>query len=121
MTGPWDNYNDPELPAPMKRPSRKDFVMDSHLPPKDRAWYVYMVRCADGSYYTGITQDHFRRLDQHNGKRPGGAKYTRSRRPVKMVYRLRIEGGPDAKSWALKREAALKKLSHEQKARYDHS
>lgn len=52
-------------------------------------YYTYMLRCADGSLYTGITTDPARRFAQHTGKRPGGAKYTASRRPmhVEAVWR----------------------------------
>ncbi|KDE38673.1 MAG: GIY-YIG nuclease family protein [Nitrincola lacisaponensis] len=70
-------------------------------------WYVYMLRCADQSLYTGITTDLQRRLDQHNNCDRLGARYTRGRRPVTLVWQ---ESHPDRSS-ALKREAALKKLS----------
>lgn len=49
-------------------------------------WWVYMVRCADGTLYTGISTDVLRRLRQHNGEIVGGAKYTAARRPVTLVY-----------------------------------
>lgn len=48
-------------------------------------WYVYILECADGTYYCGVTTDMDRRLAQHNGLLPGGAKYTRSRRPVRVI------------------------------------
>ena len=48
-------------------------------------WYVYIVRCRDDSLYCGITTNMKRRLEEHNGERPGGARYTRSRRPVRLV------------------------------------
>jgi putative endonuclease len=80
-------------------------------------WFVYMVLCADGSYYTGITnQSPAQRVWEHNHS-PRGAKYTRSRRPVRSVYCLRVP----TRSAAAKREAALKKLSHEEKKKWDHS
>lgn len=47
-------------------------------------WYVYLLRCADGTLYCGVTTDMARRLDEHNGLKPGGAKYTRTRRPVRV-------------------------------------
>lgn len=72
-------------------------------------WTVYLVRCRDGSLYTGATNDLERRLDAHN--RGKGAAYTRSRRPVELVYQ---EPAHD-RSAALKREAALKKLDRRQK------
>lgn len=72
-------------------------------------YWVYMAECADGSLYTGMTTDVERRERVHNAGK--GAKYTRSRLPIKMVYR---EPCAD-KSAALKREAALKKLTHTEK------
>lgn len=72
-------------------------------------WYVYMLRCRDGTLYTGYTDDVQRRLTVHNSGK--GAKYTRSRLPVALVY---TETLPD-KSAALKREYALKRLRKVQK------
>ncbi len=74
-------------------------------------WWVYILRCADGTLYTGATNDLDRRLAAHNAGR--GAKYTRTRRPVALVYR---EEAAD-KSAALQREAALKKLARAAKLR----
>ncbi|MDJ0880443.1 MAG: GIY-YIG nuclease family protein [Gammaproteobacteria bacterium] len=52
-----------------------------------KPWYVYILHCADHSLYTGITTDLKRRVEEHNGNTGTlGAKYTRSRRPVKLVY-----------------------------------
>ena len=72
-----------------------------------KPWYVYMLRCADDSLYTGITTDLQRRLQQHNGE-PAckGAKYTRSRRPVELVY---YEQAADRSS-AASREIEIKGL-----------
>lgn len=70
---------------------------------------VYMLRCCDGTLYTGWTNDIERRLSSHS--RGTGAKYTRGRRPVTLVY---LEKLPD-KSAALKREAAIKKMKRPQK------
>jgi putative endonuclease len=68
-----------------------------------------MVECADGTFYTGWTTNPKERVKAHNtGK---GAKYTRVRRPVKLIY---VEELPDRSS-ALKREWAIKKLSRKQK------
>ena len=68
-------------------------------------WTVYLLRCRDGSLYTGITNDLARRLARH---RAGTASaYTRARRPLRLVY---TEGQP-SRSAALRREAALKRLS----------
>lgn len=71
--------------------------------------YAYMLRCADGTIYSGYTNDPYRRTAVHNSGR--GAKYTRSRLPVKLVY-IKVFS---TKRDALKREAALKKLSHADK------
>lgn len=67
-------------------------------------WYVYMVRCADGSLYTGITTEVTRRVAEHIG--PKAAKYTRARQPVVLVYKEMTK----TRSTAAVREAALKKL-----------
>jgi len=67
-------------------------------------WHVYILRCRDGTLYTGIAIDLGRRLEAH--RRGAAAKYTRSRRPVALVYQ---ECQPDRSS-ALKREAALRRL-----------
>lgn len=71
--------------------------------------YTYILECADGSYYTGWTNDLERRVREHNEKK--GAKYTRGRTPVKLVYYETFE----TKSEALKREVAIKKLSRPEK------
>ena len=71
--------------------------------------WVYMLKCADGSYYSGYSTDPARREKEHNAGR--GARYTRSRRPVSLVYREECAD----KGAALRREAELKKLTHAQK------
>ena len=68
------------------------------------AFYCYILECCDGTYYTGWSTDPERRLLRHN--RGTGARYTRSRRPVRLVY---VEELPD-KGTALKRERAIKAL-----------
>lgn len=73
--------------------------------PAAPGWVLYMVRCADGSLYTGITNDLARRLDEHN--RGDGARYTRGRGPVELVY---AEAAED-RSAASVREAQVKRLS----------
>ena len=71
--------------------------------------YCYILECADGTYYTGWSTDPQRRMDQHNkGK---GARYTKTRRPVKLVY---VEPQTDKIS-ALKRERAIKALTRKKK------
>ncbi len=71
--------------------------------------YCYIVECADGTYYTGWTTDPERRVKTHNAGR--GAKYTRTRRPVKLVY---LEPQKDRTS-AMKRERAIKLMTRERK------
>ena len=71
--------------------------------------YAYLVRCSDGSLYAGWTNDIEKRLKSHNAGT--GAKYTRARLPVTLAYLETF----DTKSEAMKREAALKKLTHQQK------
>lgn len=72
-------------------------------------YYVYIVECADGSLYTGITTDLKRRLVEH--KAGTGAAYTRAHGAIKIVYSERKAN----RSTALKREAAIKKLTRAQK------
>ncbi len=72
-------------------------------------YWVYIVLCSDGSLYTGSTNNVERRVEAHN--EGVGAKYTRSRRPVKLVYLEECEN----KSLALKREIVIKKLTRKQK------
>ncbi|MHA7878579.1 MAG: GIY-YIG nuclease family protein [Saccharospirillum sp.] len=79
----------------------------------DKHWSVYMLRCADGTLYTGVTTDLERRLRQHNGAILGGARYTRGRRPVTLVYH---ETHPD-QATACQREAVIKKLTRVAKER----
>ncbi|MBD3670166.1 MAG: GIY-YIG nuclease family protein [Gammaproteobacteria bacterium] len=74
-------------------------------------WYVYILKCADDSLYTGITVDLARRLDEHNGNKSLGARYTRSRRPVTLAY----SETADSRATAATREAAIKKLNRRQK------
>ena len=74
-------------------------------------WYVYMVRCADESLYTGISRDVERRISEHNGDDKLGARYTRARRPVSLVYREAAA----SRSEAARREAAIKRLNRAQK------
>jgi putative endonuclease len=75
------------------------------------AWRVYMLRCADGSLYTGITVDVERRLAEHNGEGGLGARYTRSRRPVELVH---VESAGN-RAEAARREAAIKRLDRRRK------
>ena len=72
-------------------------------------WYVYILRCADGTLYTGMTDDMERRVKAHN--EGTGAKYTRGRGPVVLLYHEKCE----SRSAALKREYAIKQLTRKQK------
>ena len=75
----------------------------------DDTWHVYLLRCVDGSLYTGITKDVNRRCEQHNAGT--ASRYTRSRRPVELVYQETLL----SKGLALKREAAIKAMSRGEK------
>ncbi len=74
-------------------------------------YYTYMLKCADGTLYTGIATDLVRRLAEHNGEGKLGSKYTRARRPVEMVYTVEF---PDRSS-AMKEEFRIKQLSRSEK------
>jgi len=73
-------------------------------------YFVYIVKCSDDTLYTGITTDVERRIEEHNSSEKG-AKYTKLRRPVKLVYTEKSED----RSSASKREYAIKKLTRIQK------
>lgn len=77
--------------------------------------YTYMLECADGTLYTGWTNDLVKRLKTHNAGR--GGRYTRSRLPVKLVYAEEHE----ERSEAMRREAQLKRLSRAEKLNMIHS
>ena len=77
------------------------------------SWFVYMLRCADSSFYTGITKDVEKRVAEHNNHIKG-AKYTRGRRPVKLIY----SEASESRSTASKREHEIKQLSKSEKNRY---
>ena len=74
-------------------------------------WTVYVLRCKDDSLYTGVTTDIERRIDEHNNDNKLAASYTKSRRPVKLVY----SESCDDRSQALKREMGIKRLNKKQK------
>jgi putative endonuclease len=75
------------------------------------SWRVYLLRCSDGTLYTGIATDVQRRLREHNGELKGGARYTRSRRPVQLVW----SESSESRSEALKRESVIKALPRRDK------
>src|SRR6266487_5615069 len=77
--------------------------------PHGDRWFVYVLRCAEGSLYTGIAKDVSRRCQQHNAGT--ASRYTRSRLPVVVVY----QEGHASRSLALRREAAIKALTRRQK------
>jgi putative endonuclease len=74
-------------------------------------WSVYVVRCADGTLYTGIARDVTRRIAEHNAGGRLAANYTRGRRPVTLVYREAAA----TRSAASRREYAIKQLDRQQK------
>ena len=75
----------------------------------EKIWYLYILRCGDGTLYTGITTDVRRRLEDHRAGK--GAKYTRGRTPLELVHREEC----GTHSAALKREAAVKALPRAKK------
>jgi len=95
----------PRRPAAMIRP-----IPAPRRPSRSR-WLVYILRCSDGSLYTGITNDLPKRLQAHAAGR--ASKYTRSRLPVRLAH----SEPQKSKSAALKREAAIKRLRRPEKDR----
>jgi len=79
-------------------------------------WYVYIVQCADRSYYTGISTDVERRVNEHNQGKTGAA-YTRGRRPVTLVYQERAR----SRAQAGRREYEIRRLDRREKQRLIHS
>ena len=78
-------------------------------PPAPTQWFVYLLRCNDGSLYCGMTNDLDKRVEKHNSGK--GAKYTRSRKPVVLVW----SAEHPTKSAAMRQEADIKKLKKKQK------
>ena len=78
-----------------------------------KTWYVYLLKCSDNSYYTGITTDLKRRLTEHNNSAKG-AKYTRSRRPVELLCFFSVS----SRSEACKEEIKIKKMKRDEKPIY---
>ena len=76
-------------------------------------WFVYILKCVDDSFYTGIATDLERRVSEHNGCGSVGAKYTRGRRPVVLAYQETVK----TRSEALVRESEIKRLSKPNKER----
>ena len=73
-------------------------------------WFVYIVRCSDGTLYTGVAKELERRIEEHNASKLG-AKYTRARRPVSLVY----SETTNSRSEACRRESQIKQMSRGQK------
>jgi len=76
-------------------------------------WFIYILKCADKTFYTGITMDVKRRVKEHNGSRLG-AKYTRGRRPVKLICVRRKKN----RSLAAKEELRIKKMTRAEKMKF---
>lgn len=72
------------------------------------SWYVYIARCADDTLYTGIARNLERRMDEHNGLLPRAARYTRGRRPVRLMY---------TETWASRAEATRREIQIKQLTR----
>ena len=77
------------------------------------SWFVYLVKCADGTFYTGVTTDLVRRVRQHNGEIVGGANYTRARRPVALAWCEACEN----RSVAQQEEYRVRRVSNREKIR----
>jgi putative endonuclease len=90
----------------------RENTADANRAIRHPVWFVYVALCGDGSYYTGITTDINKRIHAHNHTK-SGAKYTRSRRPVTLAY----SEPAGSRTAASRREAAIKKLSHKEKAK----
>ncbi len=99
----------PETKIKIRIPPRVHLHLPQVQVSASKAFFCYILECSDGTYYTGWTTDPQRRLRQHNAGR--GAKYTRSRRPVRLVY---VEEQPDRSS-AMRREFQIKQMSREAK------
>jgi UV DNA damage endonuclease len=98
-----------EVEAKAKEIAVKKLLKELHNRRPDATWFVYLLRCADGSLYTGITNDLSRRVEKHNTGT--ASRYTRSRLPVILVY----QEAQANRSSALKRELAIKALTREEK------
>jgi putative endonuclease len=77
-------------------------------------WFVYLLECADHTLYCGVTTDLARRLAQHNGEAPGGARYTRARRPVLLAASAPCRD----RAAAQRLEALVKRLPRKAKAEF---
>lgn len=82
-----------------------------------KQYYTYIVECSDRTFYTGWTTDVEHRLAAHNGLVPGGAKYTRGRRPVRLVWQRTFTSAVEA----MREEYRIKQLSRQEKEKLIHS
>lgn len=78
---------------------------------KNKIYYLYILECSNGSYYTGITNDLKKRLRQHNGEIAGGAIYTSNKRPVKLIHTETFKTHLEA----ARREVRIKQMTRAQK------
>ena len=94
----------------------KQIIHDINVVPQefeDPKWVCYILQCNDNTFYTGVTTDIDRRFKEHNDDHKGrGAKYTKTRRPLKLVY---LSGYFDTRSEVMQTESQIKKLSRKQK------
>lgn len=95
-------------PVRVNSPARTSNRLPS---PEMPTYYAYLLECSDGSYYAGWTSDPARRLEEH--RKGQGSRYTRSRRPLQLVYLASYA----TRSEAMRAERALKRLTHAQKRR----
>ena len=86
---------------------------DEKCPSESACWWVYLVRCADHTLYCGVTVNLLRRVRQHNGELAGGARYTRVRRPVELVWQKSASSRSEAQQF----EAQTRRLSRQDKQR----
>lgn len=93
----------------MSQDDRPVLPRDGGTAAAEEPWFVYILECSDGSFYTGITNDLMRRVQQHNDG--NASRYTRSRRPVTLRYHEPC----DSRSHALIRECSLRLLSRKEK------
>lgn len=101
--------------SPQKGASQAQAVTSDHGATSEieqvSMWYLYLIRCANGHLYTGITTDVARRFNEHQSNSPKAAKYLRGKGPLTLMYQEQV----GTRSDALKREIAVKKLSRDQK------
>ena len=103
------------LKARIKRCQLRDeWFMSNSIRKSNSNWYVYIVECADGTLYTGVTTNLKRRINEHNYSIHKGSKYTRSRRPVRLVDAV----GVDTRSEASRLEYKIKAKKRSEKIKY---